>query len=182
LQKTSIVCQPVASGRWQNDNGLKKHSIYATYRPKPKGAATVCRTVHEIHFANAAAMEQIHSQSVQLVVTSPPYPMIDMWDDLFCQDPETATLLLSENGVGAFASMHRQLDRIWKRSPPGAGARRNRLHQYRRCHPDAGLKNSRSIPTTAAFLPPCWHWDSPTCPTSCGASRPTRPTNSWGRG
>lgn len=44
----------------------------------------------------------LRSGSVALVVTSPPYPMIPQWDDLFA-------------GWGArdFESMHRALDRVW---------------------------------------------------------------------
>ena len=34
-------------------------------------------------------MGSIDSESVDLIVTSPPYPMIKMWDEMFCdQNPE----------------------------------------------------------------------------------------------
>jgi modification methylase len=47
-------------------------------------------------------MTGVPEASVALVVTSPPYPMIPLWDELFA-------------GWGAtdFPSMHQQLDRVW---------------------------------------------------------------------
>ena len=40
-------------------------------------------TQHQIVTANSNNMDFIESGSVNLIVTSPPYPMIEMWDDLF---------------------------------------------------------------------------------------------------
>ena len=37
---------------------------------------------HTIYFNAAQNMSQIKDKSVDLVVTSPPYPMIEMWDDI----------------------------------------------------------------------------------------------------
>ena len=37
---------------------------------------------HTIYFNAAQNMSQIKDKSVDLVVTSPPYPMIKMWDDI----------------------------------------------------------------------------------------------------
>lgn len=51
---------------------------------------------------------------VQLVVTSPPYPMIEMWDGLFAVlAPESASPLAAGDGERAFEAMHRALDRVW---------------------------------------------------------------------
>ncbi len=36
-----------------------------------------------IHYHSSGSMSELDSGSVQLVVTSPPYPMIEMWDGLF---------------------------------------------------------------------------------------------------
>ncbi len=41
------------------------------------------KTRHNIYFENSKSMAQIPSGSVDLVVTSPPYPMIKMWDEMF---------------------------------------------------------------------------------------------------
>ena len=52
---------------------------------------------------------------VHLVVTSPPYPMVAMWDDAFsAQSPAAAEALDAGNGPVAFEAMHRILDPIWE--------------------------------------------------------------------
>jgi len=52
---------------------------------------------------------------VQLVVTSPPYPMIEMWDAaLSASSPDATVALAEENGPAAFEAMHRDvLDPVW---------------------------------------------------------------------
>jgi len=40
------------------------------------------QTTHRIAFSPAQQMEQVEEGSVHLTVTSPPYPMVDMWDSL----------------------------------------------------------------------------------------------------
>ena len=45
-------------------------------------------TTHIVLTANSSNMSELTDQSVNLIVTSPPYPMIEMWDELFSeQDP-----------------------------------------------------------------------------------------------
>lgn len=62
-------------------------------------------------------MSDIEDQSIDLVITSPPYPMIRMWDDQFSlADPEIATALCENDGTRAFKRMHRQLDAVWEES------------------------------------------------------------------
>ena len=68
---------------------------------------------HRIRFADANTMTDVASQSVHLVVTSPPYPMIEMWDELFGQHAAIKKALHSQTGMTAFELMHRQLDRVW---------------------------------------------------------------------
>ena len=59
-------------------------------------------------------MDTIPSESVSLVVTSPPYPMIHMWDDLFIsQNPAIGKALKNREGPHAFELMHRLLDDVW---------------------------------------------------------------------
>jgi len=59
-------------------------------------------------------MKAIPSESIDLVVTSPPYPMIAMWDDIFVQQaPDIGSALRENNGSIAFELMHRVLDPIW---------------------------------------------------------------------
>ncbi|BBO73643.1 DNA modification methylase [Desulfosarcina widdelii] len=72
------------------------------------------QTEQQVVFADAARMSGISSRSVHLAVTSPPYPMIEMWDAVFCCRNETKKALRHEKGMQAFESMHRDLDRVWK--------------------------------------------------------------------
>jgi DNA modification methylase len=72
------------------------------------------KTIHTTIIGDAAEMTAISSESVDLVVTSPPYPMIRMWDDLFCrQNPSIRNHLDASEGMAAFELMHRELDRVW---------------------------------------------------------------------
>jgi len=71
-------------------------------------------TTHQIIHADAARMD-LPSDSVQLVVTSPPYPMIAMWDELFAKrDKAIGTALAKAQGMAAFERMHRLLDPVWE--------------------------------------------------------------------
>ena len=73
------------------------------------------KTSHKILFQNANALKSIRSESIDLVVTSPPYPMIAMWDPVFSQqDGRIATSLEKNDGTIAFERMHRLLDGVWK--------------------------------------------------------------------
>ncbi|MDL2268384.1 site-specific DNA-methyltransferase [Desulfosarcina sp. OttesenSCG-928-A07] len=72
------------------------------------------QTTHHIFFSDSSAMTAIPDASVHLVVTSPPYPMIQMWDALFCSDPRVAKALENQDGRLSFALMHEALDQIWR--------------------------------------------------------------------
>ncbi|MCX6650294.1 MAG: site-specific DNA-methyltransferase [Methanomassiliicoccales archaeon] len=75
-------------------------------------------TVHRIIVGDSRDLSALPSGSVDLIVTSPPYPMIGMWDDLFSKlDPEIGTCLTDKDGNGAFERMHRQLDQVWRNLP-----------------------------------------------------------------
>ena len=72
-------------------------------------------TRHRIYFENAHQMDALQRESVDLVVTSPPYPMIEMWDALFAsQKAEIDQALANNDGRNAFELMHRELDAIWQ--------------------------------------------------------------------
>lgn len=59
-------------------------------------------------------MNFIHDESINLVVTSPPYPMIEMWDEIFSlMNPEINVALQNKDGLRAFELMHKELDKIW---------------------------------------------------------------------
>ena len=60
-------------------------------------------------------MKEVQSNSVDLIVTSPPYPMIEMWDDTFSrQVPMVRDALKRGEGAEAFELMHQQLDLAWR--------------------------------------------------------------------
>lgn len=61
-----------------------------------------------------AANTDLPPESVDLVVTSPPYPMIEMWDQSFSgQGAGVASHLERGEGPAAFEAMHRVLDEAW---------------------------------------------------------------------
>lgn len=71
-------------------------------------------TTHDIIIGQAQNMNQIKPESVSLVVTSPPYPMIEMWDNIMAeQNPEIKIELEKKNGSLAFELMHQELDKVW---------------------------------------------------------------------
>ena len=59
-------------------------------------------------------MPFLRTGSVDLTVTSPPYPMIAQWDAEFAADPRVDAALAVEDGAAAFEAMHRQLDSVWR--------------------------------------------------------------------
>ena len=72
------------------------------------------RTRHRIIFKNSKNMEELSSESVDMVITSPPYPMIEMWDDVFSNlNREIGEALKKNQGPKAFELMHLELDPIW---------------------------------------------------------------------
>ncbi len=64
---------------------------------------------------NAMNMEVVPSESVDLIVTSPPYPMIEMWDEMLAQQSSSVKKALEKgDGLNAFEMMHQLLDLVWK--------------------------------------------------------------------
>ena len=69
---------------------------------------------HKLIVGDSTDLSQISDKSVQLVVTSPPYPMIEMWDEVFAeQDSSIKDDLDSGNGLDAFYKMHAILNKVW---------------------------------------------------------------------
>lgn len=70
-------------------------------------------TTHEVHVGDARDLP-LPDGSVDLVVTSPPYPMIEMWDESFAtQDPRVGDALEAGDGERAFEAMHDLLADAW---------------------------------------------------------------------
>jgi len=71
-------------------------------------------TKHNINIGMAQDMSLIKDNSIDLIVTSPPYPMIEMWDEIMgLQNPEINTALKNGEGNLAFELMHKELDKVW---------------------------------------------------------------------
>ncbi|WP_457556013.1 DNA-methyltransferase [Candidatus Pyrohabitans sp.] len=84
------------------------------------------KTKHRIIIGDSRNMEEIDDESVHLMVTSPPYPMIEMWDDIFRQLDEriekTWEKMEIENSKKRkekyireiYELMHENLAQVWK--------------------------------------------------------------------
>jgi len=60
-------------------------------------------------------MDSVPSNSIDLMITSPPYPMIEMWDAMFKKNnPAIKKALKIKNGEEAFELMHKELDKVWE--------------------------------------------------------------------
>jgi DNA modification methylase len=80
------------------------------------------QTEHIIINANSQQMPEITDASIHLMVTSPPYPMIKMWDNQFATiDPQIATLWQKletdgkeETVTQIYNAMHEALAKTWR--------------------------------------------------------------------
>jgi len=72
------------------------------------------KTTHNIYFADSRAMSALENETIDLVVTSPPYPMIEMWDSVFAaMNNEIGSALDAQDGRAAFSLMHAELLPVW---------------------------------------------------------------------
>ncbi|MBI2664123.1 site-specific DNA-methyltransferase [Candidatus Woesearchaeota archaeon] len=95
---------------------------------KRKGKQANDTTIHKIFFKDSRNMSEIKSDSVHLIVTSPPYPMIEMWDEPFKkQSAKIANLFIDFHSTEAdkekekvldkiYNEMHNVLNDVWKES------------------------------------------------------------------
>jgi len=84
------------------------------------------KTTHKIIIGDSRKMEEIDDESIHLVVTSPPYPMIEMWDNLFRKlderIDETWKKMMIETSEKKkekyvreiYELMHENLAKVWK--------------------------------------------------------------------
>lgn len=75
-------------------------------------------TQHRVIIGNSQIMPEIESGSVQLMVTSPPYPMIAMWDEQFKADPVIGKLWKKHDDDEVavreiYDAMHQNLAKVW---------------------------------------------------------------------
>jgi DNA modification methylase len=72
------------------------------------------RTDHRVVVGDSRSLSSLADDAVELVVTSPPYPMIEMWDGTFSAlDPAIADRLEAGDGRETFEAMHAVLDEVW---------------------------------------------------------------------
>jgi site-specific DNA-methyltransferase (cytosine-N4-specific) len=79
-------------------------------------------TEHRIILGNSQQMPELADSTVHLMVTSPPYPMIKMWDTLFARmDPKIAQLwgelkadCREETLTRIYENMHENLAKVWR--------------------------------------------------------------------
>jgi len=71
-------------------------------------------TTHKFIYSSAEKLTNIEDESIELVITSPPYPMIEMWDEIFCkQNPKIKEALEKLESEKAFQLMHKELKKVW---------------------------------------------------------------------
>lgn len=68
---------------------------------------------HTIINADSRNLVMIPDNSVNLIVTSPPYPMIEMWDNLFCNFDLSIREDIIKAPLTAFYKMHSILNQVW---------------------------------------------------------------------
>lgn len=61
------------------------------------------KTFHKVILGDAREMREIGNGEVHLIVTSPPYPMLKVWDDLF-----------DRLGCSTWEKMHELLSNVWR--------------------------------------------------------------------
>lgn len=110
-------------------------------------------TTHKIFYKSANKMGEIEDNSIDLMITSPPYPMVAMWDEIFGnQNKEIKDALNKNNGDLAFELMNLELDKVWKQTyrvlKPGGIACINIGDATRTINTDFKLYNSHSRITT----------------------------------
>lgn len=71
-------------------------------------------TRQKILITNAKNLSTIEDKSINLIVTSPPYPMISMWDEIFYSlDEKITPELITKKPYVAFELMHHQLNQVY---------------------------------------------------------------------
>jgi DNA modification methylase len=72
-------------------------------------------TEHRVLIDDSRHLEEIDDDSVELAVTSPPYPMIEIWDESFADlNPVVENRLEAGDGQAAFELMHDELNNVWE--------------------------------------------------------------------
>ena len=145
-------------------------------------------TTHRVHVGDARSLP-LEDDSVSLVVTSPPYPMVEMWDESFAaQDPAVGEALERGDGAAAFDGMHDLLAEAWAEvarvlEPGGiavvnVGDATRRLDGTFEQYPNAAAVTSRVRETGLSSLPGLL-WRKPTNSAAKFMGSGTLPPNAY---
>lgn len=75
------------------------------------------KTTHQIYNKNSKDLKEIPNETIDLIVTSPPYPMIEMWDEIFSElNKDIKKKLEEKKDKEAFDLMHQELNKTWKKT------------------------------------------------------------------
>src|SRR5437667_11624291 len=58
---------------------------------------------YRVIIGDSRRMSEVTDESVHLTVTSPPYPMVSLWDEFF-----------AENSASSYDDMHQYLNETWR--------------------------------------------------------------------
>jgi site-specific DNA-methyltransferase (cytosine-N4-specific) len=145
-------------------------------------------TTHRVHVGDARDLP-LADDSVSLVVTSPPYPMVEMWDEAFAaQDDRVGDALDRGDGAAAFEAMHDLLAKAWgeiaRVLEPGGiavvnvGDATRRLDGTFEQYPNAAAVTSRVCETGLSSLPGLL-WRKPTNSAAKFMGSGTLPPNAY---
>lgn len=71
------------------------------------------KTQHTLLNKSSCNLSEIENESVGLVVTSPPYPIIEMWDESFKTQLNKDNIPLLSDPYVYFEQLHKILDTVW---------------------------------------------------------------------
>ena len=72
-------------------------------------------TSHRINQGDSRLLRNVDRDSVDLVITSPPYPMIEMWDETFeMLNPQLNPNLIASSPEKSYDLMHDELNKVWE--------------------------------------------------------------------
>jgi DNA modification methylase len=100
---------------------FENHKGKTPISPNTKKEPQMTPTKHRIIIGNSQTMPEIADASVHLMITSPPYPMIQMWDRQFGElNPKIAALWHKLEADGEeetikqiYDAMHENLAKVW---------------------------------------------------------------------
>ena len=97
----------MAPGSGEPNAAVTRHEYGPVHTPDME-------TEHRVVVGDARELSALDDDSVDLVVTSPPYPLVEQWDETFAAlDPAVEDALAAGDGERAFEAMHGVLDSVW---------------------------------------------------------------------